>query len=143
MDENNSNDLKFTQDLIKQTNQAALDYALKAIQFLFLINGAAATAILAGKIERLYPSAIWFGICACAAILLLGLSYVYNLLLTEYLMDCLHAREDKPTHEIILFCKKIEIPQLWIMHLRTGICIFFALTIVGFFGGLIYAGNLL
>ena len=64
--------------LVLQANQAATDYGLKGLRSLFLLNGAAATAILATKTQPLYGSAVCFAIGAGLTVLALGLSYILN-----------------------------------------------------------------
>jgi protein-S-isoprenylcysteine O-methyltransferase Ste14 len=45
-------------ELFKQSNQAAIDFARNALSYLFLLNGAAAAALLA-------QGAFWFKMTAC------------------------------------------------------------------------------
>ena len=75
--------LEHQKDMLKQTNQAAIDFSIKTIWSLFLINGAAATALLSTKITSFYFSATFFALGAITAVLAFGVSYVYCLLLAE------------------------------------------------------------
>jgi hypothetical protein len=65
-------------DFHRQLVQAAVDYGLRALTTLFLLNGAAATAILASAKESLLPAALCFSIGAGLVVAALGVSYFVN-----------------------------------------------------------------
>lgn len=77
------NEDEHRREMFRQTNQAAVDFSLKSLQGLFLLNGAAATALLANGKSALVSSALWFAVGAALAVAALGLSYLYTLLLAE------------------------------------------------------------
>lgn len=66
-----------------QTNKATIEYSVRTISSLFLLNGAAATALFASKIPDFYPSAIILGLGAFCAVTAFGASYLYNMLLSD------------------------------------------------------------
>ena len=74
-------------DGFKQTNQASVDFAIKTIWALFLLNGSAATALLASRSVDFYPAAIILGFGALSAVIAFALSYVYCLMLGETWRD--------------------------------------------------------
>jgi len=70
-------------DLYKQTNQAAIDFSLKTLSSLFLLNGAAATALLAQNYLPLKWPALAFGVAALLAVIAMGISYIFTLYMGE------------------------------------------------------------
>ena len=74
---------QFRKDMYYQTNQASVDYSKMIFNSAFLLNGAAATALLASKIKTFYCAAIFFGFGALSALIGMGLSYAYIMLLAE------------------------------------------------------------
>jgi len=68
------------EDLLKQTNQAAIDIGRKALGSLFLLNGAAATALLAKEAGPVLPALI-FAFSALWTVAAMGVSYVFCLAL--------------------------------------------------------------
>lgn len=79
MQKNDEEGRNFVCKFMLQVNQAAIDFSVKALQSLFLINGAAATAILAAKITALYTSAFAFALGALVSCVAFGLAYRLNL----------------------------------------------------------------
>ena len=71
------------EEMYKQTNQASIDFSIKTIWSLFLINGAAATALFSTGEKYFYYPALIFAVGAIAAVITFGLSYFYSLLLSE------------------------------------------------------------
>lgn len=65
-------------DFHRQLVQISTDYALKALNSLFLINGMAATAILAAKNTNLYSSGFLFAAGAILSVAAIGVSYFGN-----------------------------------------------------------------
>ena len=123
------NDFKLS--ILKQNNQATLDYGLKALQALFLLNGAAATAILASGETVLYHTVLCFGLGALVAIVALGLSYVINLLITEHIAGCVDnpAGEGNPTYCLFFSSQTDDIERLraWIIKCFLGSAALFAI----------------
>ena len=122
-------------ELIKQTNQSTIDFALRALQSIFLINGAAATAILASKAIGLYFIAIKFALGAGSVVFIFGLSYLFSILNVEYMMHRMNNPEDD-TLPIIVWNKIYYLNKIWIFRLRNliiitfvGILIFFVYTL--------------
>lgn len=70
-------------EIYKQTNQACIEYSIKTLWALFILNGLAATAILGAKIEYLFSAAILFGFGAILAVLAFAASYIYSLMISE------------------------------------------------------------
>lgn len=70
-------------DVYKQTNQASIDFSIKTLQSLFLLNGAAATAILGAKIEPFFAAGVLFAFGALLASIAFAVSYFYNLMVSE------------------------------------------------------------
>lgn len=70
-------------EMYRDTNKGAMDYAKNAIQFAFLLNGAAATALFAKAGKEYVFSAAFLALGALAAVFCMGLSYVVQMLLAE------------------------------------------------------------
>jgi hypothetical protein len=77
------NEEQHRQEMFKQTNQAAIDFSKMTLTTSFLLNGVAATALLASKEPTFYAPAILLGFGALSAIVGMGVSYLYILLLGE------------------------------------------------------------
>jgi len=86
------NDKQFRQCCWTQANQSAIDSGTKAVNSLFLINGAAATALLAQPSLDLKCPAIIFAFAALVSIASLGMAFYHNSLLTKTF--------EKDTHDI-------------------------------------------
>ena len=69
--------------IFQDSNKFSAEYARHAISYAFYLNGAAATAILAAGKTEFYPAAIILGVGAAIAVLCIGVSYVYILLIGE------------------------------------------------------------
>lgn len=80
-------DVEFRKHCWSQVNQATLDTAAKTINSLFLINGAAATALFAQPGMGLKSAAILFAVGALFAIVAFGFSYWFLLLQGAYFAD--------------------------------------------------------
>ncbi len=129
-------------ELAKQTNQSAIDYGLRALQSIFLINGAAATAILASNNAILYSIAIKFAFGAGVAVFLFGLSYLYSLLCAEYTM--LQYRYPGNDSLLVVIWKKVyTIDGAWLHRLRNLIFIIFIANLILFMFTLISAWQIL
>ena len=70
-------------EVYKQTNQASIDFSIKTLQSLFLLNGAAATAILGAKLEQFFLSGVLFALGTLFATIAFAVSYFYTLALSE------------------------------------------------------------
>lgn len=66
-------------DLQKQSNQAAIDAGFKALNALFLINGAAATALLSQSNDDFKAAALLFAAGAFISIVTLGCAHFFCL----------------------------------------------------------------
>ena len=94
--------------LVLQANQAAVDYGLKGLQSLFILNGAAATAILATKTQSLYGSAICFAVGAGLTVFAIGLSYILNFInITAF--QVLGIKDEEKAIPVNLGWKKIAL----------------------------------
>ena len=69
--------------IFQDSNKIASEYARHAISFAFYLNGAAATAILATGKTDFYGAAIWMGFGAVCAVLCIGISYFYMLIVAD------------------------------------------------------------
>lgn len=74
---------KHRQVMFKESNAATITYSEKAVLYAFYLNGAASTALLARADASFYPAAASFGWGAFWAVVCIGLSYVYQLLITQ------------------------------------------------------------
>ena len=70
-------------EMFRDSNKGAMDYAKNAIQFAFLLNGAAATALFAKAGKEYVFSAAVLAIGALLAVLCMGLTYGIQMLLAE------------------------------------------------------------
>lgn len=70
-------------EMYRESNKGAMDYAKNAIQFAFLLNGAAATALFAKAGKEYVFSAAVLAIGALLAVLCMGLTYGIQMLLAE------------------------------------------------------------
>jgi hypothetical protein len=70
-------DLAARTEIFKQSNQAAIDFSLKALSYLFLLNGAAATALLAQDSFWLKITACLFAVGALFSIFALAFAYLH------------------------------------------------------------------
>ena len=70
-------------DFHRQLTQTSTDYALKALNSLFLLNGSAATAILAAKNTNLYNAGFFFALGAISAVISLFMAYFCNSFFAE------------------------------------------------------------
>jgi hypothetical protein len=67
----------------RQTNQATIDTGAKALGALFLLNGSAATALLAQSGPALRYVALVFAFAALWAIVTGGVTYLFSLVIAE------------------------------------------------------------
>lgn len=70
-------------EVYRDSNFAAIEYAKNAIQFAFLLNGAAATALFAKAGKDFVFSASLLAIGAALATVCMGVSYIVQLLVAE------------------------------------------------------------
>ncbi len=69
--------------MYNQSNKAALEFAKHAIQFAFLLNGAAATALFT-KVDKGYENAaIFFCLGAICAVFVMAGAYIVQILICE------------------------------------------------------------
>ncbi len=113
--------------LYEQSNQAAIDYAKNAIQFAFLLNGAAATTMFAQITKGFETAAITFTVGAIFAVFTMAFSYVLQSFLSEtWRQDCdpiiyMGLNISLKSLEILRFC----IGGLWLVSMMCtiiGIC---------------------
>lgn len=116
-----------------QTNGASIEYSVKTLQFLFLINGAAATALLATGNVVFYTSAIWLAIGAMLAVLTFGVSYLYSLLIS---VTWSQEENKNKKYEVYFLFKKRFLTLEQIENLRLVPIIFTLFSIVCFFRGI-------
>ncbi len=69
--------------MFRDSSKGAMNYAKNAIQFAFLLNGAAATALFAKAGKEYVLSAAFLALGALAAVLCMGLSYGVQILLAD------------------------------------------------------------
>ena len=70
-------------EMYRESNKGAMDYAKNAIQFAFLLNGAAATALFAKAGKEYVFSASVLAIGALLAVICMGFTYGIQMLLAE------------------------------------------------------------
>ncbi|MDR2054484.1 MAG: hypothetical protein LBQ10_01230 [Desulfovibrio sp.] len=111
----------FRYEMAKQTNQSAIDYSLKMHNWLFLLNGAAATALLYSGKDAMLGAALWFACGAAIGIVSAFFAYVYTLLLVQ---TWIYA----PSHEYderylpFVFGKRISERQADLLRLVPIVC---------------------
>lgn len=66
--------------MIEKTNEFSMTYAKLSLNACFLLNGAAATALISTK---LYSAATWCGLGALIGVFALGVAYWYTMALLE------------------------------------------------------------
>lgn len=69
--------------MVEKTNEFSMSYAKLSLNSCFLLNGAAATALLSTNKAALYGAAATCGLGALAAVLALGVAYWYTMALLE------------------------------------------------------------
>lgn len=84
-------------DMARDTNQFSMQFAKMVFNCCFLLNGAAATALLASKIPALFPAAVWCAFGAVIAILAMGIAYWYVM----SMLNSWFARPKKPGDKCI------------------------------------------
>lgn len=70
-------------EVYRDSNKATIDYAKNAIQFVFLLNVAAATALFAKSGTEFIVAAILFALGAGMATICMGATYITQFLITE------------------------------------------------------------
>jgi hypothetical protein len=112
------NDDQHRKEMFKQANQAAIEFSKTMLYSSFLLNGAAATALLASRTSAFYCSAVLFGFGSLSAIIGLGVSYLYILLLGETWRQRTSSYEAKEikiyflNKAWLMSCKDIEFLRL-------------------------------
>ena len=115
--------------MFRESNKMAVEYAKGAIQFAFLLNGAAATALFAKTQVAFVAPAATFAFGAVAAVLCMGASYVVQLLMLET------WRHPGPLYPFEIGAKtyKITLGQMEICRLVA--ISFWVISIIFFFAG--------
>jgi hypothetical protein len=142
--------LTFEQELFKQTNQSAIDFSLKTLGSLFLLNGAAATALLAQSSLPLKWPALIFGLAALWTVAAMGISYVFVLFLGETFVAPPPESPDAPwillplkeSHKTLVLLKGVG-PQISLNQItewRIRLMMFSLVPAVLFLLGLLAAG---
>ena len=75
--------LSFQEEMYKESNSSAIQYAKNAIQFSFLLNGAAATALFAKTGTVFILPACIFASGAALATVCMGVTYLVQMLISE------------------------------------------------------------
>jgi hypothetical protein len=141
-------DKSHRQEMFKASSQAAVDCGTKAVNALFLLNGAAATALLAQNDNAfLRYTAIVFSLAALWSIAALGLSHIFNLIISETWRNDTPQNPDEPWITLSIppdsiffrFLKKESLSQNDITLLRLKLLIFSCGPGVLFLVGLVFA----
>lgn len=119
-------------EIYRDINKSVMEISWRAINATFLINGAAATALLAHKE---YTSALTFGLGAFFSILCFGFAYFAQLAIAE----AWRPQEDQRTYYAIPFVNKIKISAGNSERLRQVTIALWLISILFFLLGLIIA----
>lgn len=120
-------------EMFRDTNKSAMEYARHAIQFSFLLNGAAATALFAKDGMLFVNAACWFAVGSGVAVICMGVAYLVQILIASAL-----PYEDNVCR--FLFLGKVRLlSPLGVENARVAAIILWALSIVFFFVGAIKA----
>ncbi len=137
-DEKSLEEMKHNHRCYQQANQAAIDNGTKALNALFLLNGAAATALLTQKDHReLQYTAGIFAFAALCSIFALGASHLFNLINSETWLLPAPEKDDDPWIPLRLFKRSISRNQL--DTLRAWLLAFCCVPAVLFLVGLVVA----
>lgn len=125
----------FKEEMYKESNAAAIQFAKNAIQFSFLLNGAAATALFAKTGTSFISSACTFAIGAAFSTLCMGATYIVQTLICE-------TWRQEGIYIQILFCGKIiKISHATIELLRAVAIVIWIISMILFFTGAYMAAN--
>ena len=130
---------KHRNECFRSASQNAVDCGIKALNALFLLNGAATTALLAQRDNvALQMTAIIFAVGALLAILGLGMAHIINLILGETWRLPHPENNDAPWIPLLPLKKRLSFNEL--TKLRVWHLLFCCLPGVVFLIGLISAG---
>ncbi len=134
--------IKYIADASLQSNQAAIDAGSKCLSYLFLLNGSAATALLAQSDINLKAPAIPFAFAALWAIAAMAACYFLMLQISESWRR-LGPDNDSDIHF------DTGLPFIWktasvksLLRWRCQLVIFSAIPGIIFFGALIWTATL-
>lgn len=116
-------------ELYRDTNNMVMQYAKHAIQFAFLLDGAAATALFAKAGDAYTTAASIFAFGAWFAVVSMGASYVAQLLIAET------WRQDPDNMQIYFWGKWRHCTQAHAERARYAACGFWIAAIVLAFVG--------
>lgn len=119
-------------DMYRDSNMGTMEYAKNAIQFSFLLNGAAATALFAKAGGAFVFPASVLAVGAAFATLCMGISYVAQLLLTET------WHQKSVLSGFIVYCG-LKISLIKIEIIRFSAIFFWLLSMISFFCGIYLA----
>lgn len=121
--------------LYRDSNKAAMEYAKNAIQFIFLLNGASATALFS-KTDRvfIFPASL-FALGAFLAVLCVGLTYIVQMFICET------WRQDVEPYKMFILGKWRDVSIAQIEWSRTIAIALWLMSAVLFIVGLICAAN--
>lgn len=118
-------------EMAKQSNEAAIKYSERSVLYLFYLNGGAATALLARAEQAFYPAAASLAWGAFFAVICMGLSYWYQMLMTSTWYADPQAKTCK-----VPFIVQLELSFRTIDALRILPVIFWILAAVQFMRGI-------
>jgi hypothetical protein len=122
----------------RQTNRATIDSGIKGLASLFLLNGAAATALLAQQTPALCYVALVFAFAALWTIAAFGAAYLLNLIIAETWRIPHPGKADDPWIPVPPW--KRVLSETDIARWRVRIVVFSTVPAVLFLVGLILAG---
>ena len=125
--------------IFQDSNKVASEYARHAISFSFYLNGAAATAILASGKTDFYSTAISLGFGAAFAVISMGLSYIYEMLVANTWKEEEIERNNIKGFYHFVICKNIFISNKLFEILRLIPILFWLFSVISFFTGLFLA----
>ena len=100
------------EELQKQANQATIDFSLKTLGSLFLLNGAAATALLA-KTDVPVVAASVFAVAALWAVAAMGIAHIFCLVTVETFRSPAPKNSDEPWLDLFLPDSYKRLLLLW------------------------------
>jgi hypothetical protein len=118
----------------RQTNQATIDCGMKALNGLFLLNGATATALFSQRDNQcLHYAAIIFAFAAILSVASLGASHLFNLILSETWRTTRPENDDAPWIPLPPLGKSLSVKELaqWRMRILVFCCCPGVLFIIG------------
>lgn len=118
--------LSFQEEMYKESNTAAIQFAKSSIQYSFFLNGAAATALFAKTGSNFIAPACVFAGGAALATVSMAIAYIVQIVLCETWV------KDGPYYDFVVWDKAWKISRTGIEKWRTSAMILWFFSILLF-----------